>query len=485
MIPLKAHLHIDRKAKGAVYLQLANQLIHLIQSGTIRPGDKLPGSRSLAQDLKVHRQTVVHALEELESQGWVEIMPRRGTIISKELPELKTRSITSLQPEAPPVQTGFEPYGFPHLSPPFQYNYPLAFDDGAPDTRLAPVRELARAYARNLRRFNTRNYLGYGDARGSQRLRTILAEDFASNRGLRCTADQIMITRGSQMAIYLSARSVLKPGDQIIVGTTNYFTADMTFRHLGTIMQRVRVDEHGLVVDDIGHLCDQHPIRAVYVTSHHHHPTTVPLSPERRLKLLELAAEYRFVIIEDDYDYEFHYDNSPLLPLASADRHGLVVYIGSFSKSIAPAFRIGYIVAPQRFIEQAVCLRRIIDRQGDCIQELALADLIDEGVLKRHLNKAVKQYRNRRDCFANGLQRHLGDSVKFRLPSGGMALWAHFAPEIDLVRLSREAKANGLYLSDGTSFRQQLPSLNAIRMGFASMTEEEIERAVLQLKMLL
>ncbi|MEO1517932.1 MAG: PLP-dependent aminotransferase family protein [Bacteroidota bacterium] len=482
---LKSQLRIDRQARSPVYLQLANQLIHLVQSGLLRPGDKLPGTRKLAKDLDVHRQTIVHCLEELEAQGWIEIQDRRGAFISQQLPQLKRRPLGKQSLSTSPPQSGFAMRSFPHLSPPYQYNYPMAFDDGAPDTRLAPVEELARAYARNLRRFNTRQYLGYTEARGNLRLRRILADELGSTRALHPSPEQIMITRGSQMGIYLTAAAILRPGDRIVVGQSNYFTANMLFQHLDAQLCKVRVDQHGLVVDDIDLLCQQQDIRAVYVTSHHHHPTTVTLPPERRLQLLELAKQHRFAIIEDDYDYEFHYDNSPLLPLASADRDGLVVYIGSFSKSIAPAFRTGYIVAPSPFIDQLCCLRRIIDRQGDPIQELALADLIEEGVLRRHLKKALKQYRKRRDCFAKLLREELSEHVQFQLPSGGMALWAQFDPAINLTDLSRRALAKGLYFSDGALYRTANNSVNGSRMGFASMNEQEIERAVLTLKSLL
>ncbi|MEM1321789.1 MAG: PLP-dependent aminotransferase family protein [Bacteroidota bacterium] len=481
MLPYAQLIPISKTADTPVYLQITNAIIQSIQKGILKPGVKLPGSRRLARDLQLHRQTVVRAIEELSAQGWVDIQASRGAFIPKELPKVRLRPLTTAaSPHSiePATTTGFTYNHYPQVKKPVVIKQALAFNDGSPDTRLAPVQELATAYARNLRNNRDKMWLGYGDCRGSEALRQSISANFNQSRGLHTVPDNIMITRGSLMGIYLTAQALLQAGDRIVIGQTNYFTANMQFQQLGAQLERIGVDRQGLCVEEIDALCQQAPIKAVYVTSHHHHPTTVALAPERRLRLLELARHYGFAIIEDDYDYDFHYGNSPLLPLASADYSGQVVYIGSFSKSTAPAFRVGYIVAPTTFIDELICLRRLVDRQGDIVLERTVADLINQGIHRRYLKKAIRHYRERRDCFAELLRKELGDRVQFEVPEGGMAIWVRFDPAIDLHTTSRKAAAAGLYLSDGSSYNPPGQQLNASRLGFASMNLEEIAQAV-------
>ncbi|MGB0931530.1 MAG: PLP-dependent aminotransferase family protein, partial [Chitinophagales bacterium] len=261
-------------------------------------------------------------------------------------------------------------------------------------------------------------------------------------------------------------------------GETNYYVANRCFKIVGANILKIPVDKDGLVVDAIEPLCLQYAIKAIYVTSHHHHPTTVTLKPERRIQLLALAEKYRFMIIEDDYDYEFHYGNCPVLPLASADRQGLVVYIGSFSKLTAPVFRLGYVIAPQNVIRELVKWRRVVDLQGDAVLELAFAEMMEAGIIRRYLKKALKQYRIRRDVFCDLLQDRLSDVIHFNRPSGGMAVWTKFADRVNLIELSKIAPKYGLFISDGSQHNTPHQNLNSTRLGFATLNEAEIEEAI-------
>ena len=198
------------------------------------------------------------------------------------------------------------------------------------------------------------------------------------------------------------------------------------------------------------------------------------LSAERRVRLLQLAQQHQFAIIEDDYDYDFHYASSPLLPLASLDTHGTVVYVGSFTKCIAPGIRIGYVVAPENVIQSMATYRRTVDRQGDPVLEHALAGWIEDGELTRHLKKSVKVYRQRRDFFVRLLREQLGDFVRFQPPAGGMAVWTTFSPTVDLLALEAYARRQGIWLDDVRRWQ----TYRALRLGFASLNEEEMRRGV-------
>lgn len=480
-LPYPSMLQLSKASVVPIYLQISQGLIREIRRGVIQPGTKLPGTRALAEALEVHRKTVVAAFDELYAQGWIETFPSRGTFVSRVLPEVSPQKLAQ-NPERPalfPNQTGFALQSNPIINYPLvKYQGLLGFNDGFPDERLAPMEEIARTYRSLVKRSSARAYLSYVDTQGNANLRGELSEHLNLTRGLHTHADNLLLTRGSQMGIYLSALALLAPGDQMIVGETNYFTADATFRNAGAQLVRVPVDDWGLSVHHIREVCQQQRIRAVYVTSHHHHPTTVTLCADRRIRLLSLAEEFGFAIIEDDYDYDYHYNSSPILPLLSADTRGMVIYIGSLSKAIAPAIRLGYVVAPANFIHEISQLRRIIDRQGDPVMEQTIAELMHEGAIQRHLKKALKTYHQRRDFFCEVLRSTLGDAIAFKIPDGGMAIWGRFDPKLNLVQLSEKAFQKKLQLSNGLRYNPPGQNLNATRMGFASLNLDEIEQAV-------
>ena len=280
------------------------------------------------------------------------------------------------------------------------------------------------------------------------------------------------------MAMYLLTRALFRKDDIIIAGDTNYYYADHVFLAAGMKLQRIKVDEYGIDVDAIEKICQRKRIKAIYITSHHHYPTTVTLIASRRIRLLELSEKYGFIIIEDDYDYDFHYLSSPILPLISADVKGMVVYIGTLSKTIAPAIRTGYVIAPPNLILELARFRQLIDTQGDPIMELALAEMFDEGEIRRHMKKAQQEYHRRRDFMCSLLKDKLSDVIDFRIPDGGLAIWAKFDKSVPLPPLSEKLKAQGLILSNGLVHNNTAVSLNSTRMGFAWMTDKETEKAV-------
>ncbi len=483
MLPYKTLIHLDRAKTQPLYLQLVNRLIDLIQAAHLQAGKKLPGSRQMASLLEIHRKTVIQAYDELYAQAWIDIIPYKGTFVAQNLAMVQAKRLAVKDSLYFPQKAGYEILRTAdemiiHSPEMRKGGEKLSFDEGFPDLRLAPAKELSITYARVLRRQSQRNLLGYGEAAGALELRSILALQLNETRGLKCKPKHILITRGSQMAIYLSALALIKPGDGVIVGETSFYIANRIFHLLGAKLHYIPVDKHGLCVEDIHLICQKHSIRVLYLTSHHHHPTTVTLVPERRLQLLNLAQLYGFAIMEDDYDYDFHYANSPILPLASADTHGHVIYMGSFSKTTAPAFRVGYIVAPEDLIRYLKQLRLLIDRQGDSTMELAFAELLEAGIIRRYLKKALNVYHNRRDLCCDLLQKHLGEYISFDVPDGGMAIWVRFDPAIDMVKLSKEASKRGLHISDGKKYNPINQALNASRLGFASMNSEELREAV-------
>jgi GntR family transcriptional regulator/MocR family aminotransferase len=473
-IPFKTLLDLNSESSLPLYVQIANGISQNIQAGILKTGTKLLGTRSMADLLGFHRKTVIAAYDELFSQGWIEILPQKGTFIAQNLPNVKPISfLENNQKSIDNISSIIIPQNTIIKIPPVNSGFRLAFNDGLPDVRLAPREELARLYAHYVK-FGESAVLQYTNPYGQMRFRKVFSAFLNETRGMNIQPENILTTRGSQMAFYLIATALFQKNDEILVGDLNYPAFNMTFETLGLKLNRILIDEDGIVVDGIEEICEQKLIKAIYITSHHYHPTTVTLKPERRIKLLALAEKYGFYIIEDDYDYDFHYANRPVLPLASADRHGLVIYLGSFTKRIAPTFRVGYIVAKPEIIEELAKYRRIMDRQGDTILELVLADMLADGTLKRYTAKSLKTYRERRDFTCELLKNKLSDVINFRIPDGGMAIWAKFDKQISLSELSKKVAQKGLYLSDGSAYGD----LNACRMGFASMNLKEIEEAV-------
>jgi len=481
MLPYKSLLKIERANRTPIFLQITKQVIQLIQQGHLGAASKLPSSRALAILLDLNRNTVTKAYEELEALGWLEIKARKGVFVVESFPAvLPVEWTKEKKAKQETVIPTFEFYDFPALRLPIALGGQLGFDDGFPDVRLAPVNELARGYAKNMRQLAFENDLYYQDGLGHESLRAQLVIYLNETRGLNIKKEQILITRGTIMAIHLAIASTVRKGDKVIVGASSYQTANMVIEHFGGELLSIPVDEDGLVIEAIPDLCKRHAIRAIYVTSHHHHPTTVTLSPERRMRLMQLAQSHQFVILEDDYDYDFHFNNAPVLPLASGDQNGSVLYFGSYTKVIAPAFRVGYLVGPAKLIQSLPKLRRIFDRQGDRILEKTIADLLADGTIRRYLKKSWRQYKERRDICCSLLEAELGQYLHFKKPAGGLALWATFEESIDLLKLSKAMQTKGVYLSNGLTY--QSPNANSIRMGFASMTIAELEYCVSVLK---
>jgi GntR family transcriptional regulator / MocR family aminotransferase len=482
MLPYRSLILIDKKASLPVYQQIAHQLIRLVQKGHLQPGTALPSTRDMASFLSVHRKTVVAAYEELFIQDWVESQPRKGFIVSPQLPELKPRSFRKEAKVASySSNTGFDltPLKL-HLPIPLHGDYRWVIDDGFPDGRIIPTDSILKAYREYFSHHNGKAPVM--NASGALSLRSELATFLNNTRGLSIEPHHILITHGAQMAIYLTARLLLRPGANVLVGTPNYFYADRIFQQAGARLIRIPVDENGIDVDAIARYCRTKKPDLLYIIPHHHHPTTVTLSAERRMQLSSLIQQYHFPVLEDDYDYDFHYSSSPILPLASTDHGGRIIYIGSLTKLLSPTIRLGYLIAPQNFIEEATCYRRLMDIRGDHMLEEVMAMLFKRGEIQRHIKKSVKLYHQRRDHFAQRLQEDIGDAITFRKPDGGLAAWVQFHKKHSLPAIAARARTMGLSISNGKNYSSGPESLNGLRMGFASLNEMEIESALALLR---
>lgn len=479
-----SRIKLNQQNERAIYLQLSDEILILIKHGQLKTGQKLPSTRDVAGLLKINRITVSKAFKELQMQGWLQSFVGRGTFISSHIPELEPKKLQNEAINKAQKIAGFllneKQYLFnPYFVPATE----LHLDDGYPDPKLAPLKELYRAYRNQLTRSGLYNKFGsYGSPDGSVIYKDAISRYLNETRGLKTTERNILSVRGTLMGINLVCSALINPGDVVVSGIPGWQRAEHNFMHAKAKHIGVPVDEYGLMVDELRKICKRRKVRMVYVTPHHHYPTTVSLRIDRRLELLRLANEYGFIIFEDDYDFDFHYNHRPLLPLASADENGMVIYCGSFSKSFSPAFRMGYLAASENVIEHLTNVRILLDRQGDHILDNAMADLLNDGTVQRYLRKALTIYEERRNHFCSLLQSELGDVTNFSVPDGGMTVWTEFEKSINLERLAPKAYSKGLYFSDGKMHKYPTFNANGIRLGFASSTKEDLTKSVEILK---
>lgn len=465
----KFEIQLDEQSDKAIYLQIADAIIKDIHLGRLKSGDALPGSRNLAQLLKVNRNTVVEALNVLLIEGWLVSKERQGTFVADTLPDFKeVQKINPLTTSIKNIEGKF---------------YHLQFDDGHPDSKIAPIAELARAYRQIFNQKARWQMMGYGNELGDLEFRKSIVQMLNHQRGMQINEQNICITRGSQMAMYLTAQCVFTKGDYVLVENPGYKPAWLAFENAGANLLPVSVDKDGLVIDEvISYLKCGKKIKAIYVTPHRQYPTTATMSLKRRLELIRLSNKYGFTIIEDDYDNEFHFGYRPVLPLSSITELKNYVYIGTMSKVVAPALRIGYLATNNNtLIEQVGSLRKIIDVQSDSIMEQAVLQLIKDGTIKRHIRKATHQYKTKRDIMATLLEKYIKDKASYEIPEGGLAFWIVPNKQVDWLQISEKLKSKSIKIitPDTYSFNE---TINGIRLGYGSLSEKELEEGVVALR---
>ena len=480
----KQLISFDKSLSQPLYLQVSGQIINAIQRSYLRKGTKLPGTRTLSQLLKVHRNTAVAIYDELASQGWIEIIPNKGTFILE--PENKTAKIKATSQKINEAYTYAKTTGFPfqksfHLESTLQFtNAKYSINDGKPDLRLHPVHQFTRWYSAAMKRKTLIKKWNRTPEFYNSIFPTQLCNYLNATRGFHIRPNNLLNTRSTEMSLYVVSQLLLKPNDIVLVGNLSNYESNRIFQQTGAIIKTIPVDSNGLDIEYIKKHFIKHSIRCVYICAHRDYPTTVKLSAERRLELLQLAKEYAFAIIEDDFDYDFQFEGSAMLPMASADANGMVIYLGKFGKSLFPSFQTGFVVAPENLISEAKNYLELLDKQGDLIQEQMLSELITEGEIYRLMKKNIVIYKKRLNFLCSLLKKYFIETVKWEIPSGGLAIWLQFNPIISLVQLAKEAEKNDLYLPKTILYQDK--DTCAIRFGYGHLNEEEIEQVIKKLK---
>lgn len=479
MADWKLAFFLDPESAAPVYRQIAQGLIAEVRRGRLRPGDALPGYRTLAEQLGVARNTVMAAYQELQACGWVSSRPGTGSVIADEPPLHLAPAADPAISQGAPRNEGVERIGFALVSgsagaEPRLPQGLMQFGSGVPDARLLPGDALARAYGRALKR-NRSNPLALEDAQGHPLFREAIAGMLARTRGIATTPERIFVTRGSQHAFSLVAEALFAQGDVVAVEAFGARPAWEAFARAGARCLPVPVDEEGIDVEALAAIAARERLRAVFVTPQRQYPTLAVLSPARRQRLLELAARHRCAVLEADSDSEFQFEGCPLAPLAASDQAGVVVHIGTLSKLFSPGLRLGFAHGPSPLIRRMKAIRLGFDRQGDLVLERAMAELMEDGELQAHVNRMHEIYRRRRDALCAALGRELGGAVQAPAPPGGLALWVKVAPGIDVDAWASHALGRGVVFRPGRHFSFERAPVQGLRVGFSSAGEDELE----------
>ena len=475
-ISFTRYIRIHRNKVEPIYLQIAYQFINAVQRGYLPLGTKISGSRVLAEELGVHRKTIIAAFDELQAQGWVEIIPKKGTFVGN--PQL-TKTLTSTTNKR--EDAGFTFRKSFLLDSPFEKNEcDYHFNDGQPDYRLVNLDELSRFYRSSLKRKQVLKRLGDFSSRGNPYFLSQLGYYLNVTRSIHVSKDNILVAKNKELLLFSLAKQLIQPGDCVLVGELSFFFANMIFQQAGATIKTIPLDKDGLDVSYIRSHFKKGEIRCLYLNSHNFYPTTIALSEKRRKELVQLAHDYSFIILEDNDDYEFQYEKSAIPSLFHLDNNGIVVYIGSFGKILNPTFQIGFMLAPKNFTQEMAKFLQVLEPQEDLVLEQVLGEMIEEGSGIRYQKKASKTYKEKRDDFAEILQENLGNVCSYEIPTGGLAFWIQFKVTISLNQLVKHCKKNNLFLPRICLYQNQ--QITALRLGFGHLNKEEMTQVVLLLK---
>jgi GntR family transcriptional regulator/MocR family aminotransferase len=460
-------LFLDRTDPRSLTDQLYEQVREAISDGRLPAGSRLHPSRAVAEELQVARSTVTDAYARLTAEGYVEGRRGGGSVVTDD---------SHSHPSAEPAHSALSPT--PHAASIRRYGSRLTakakydLTAGRLDPRRFPLADWRRSMNRALTGL-TDDLGHYGDPQGSVELRNAVAHWVARSRGVTALAEQVVITHGSMHAVDLMARVLLRPGDLAVVEEPGYPPAAGVLRSLDVDVVGVPVDEHGLVVDAL-------PDRArlVYVTPSHQYPLGAVLSRERRIALLRWAARTGAAIVEDDYDAEFRYTTRPLEPLHRLDRDGRVIYVGTFSKTLSPALRIGFAVVPVELMPAVVAIRQAVDIGPSLLTTTALAGFIERGYLGRHLRRMRRVYAQRHRAVWSSLSALSGPQLTpLPTPAGlHVSLLAPAAPDDDLL-VARAARRDLLISTLRLTYQFEKPQPGIV-VGFGAIATEDVPTAI-------
>ena len=475
---------VDRAAAQPLHRQIYQGYRDAIVERRLRAGQRLPSTRALARELSVSRVPVVSAFEQLLAEGYIESAVGSGTFVARTLPDDEPPRTA---PGAPAVRPGPRVVSKGPAARPRDAAEPWLGGSGAfrmseVATRHFPFGVWSSLVGRHTRN-PQRSLLAYGDAMGQRPLREALAAYLRTARAVRCEADQIMVVSGSQQALEIAARVLLDPGSAVCIEEPGYAGVQEVLARAGARVVPVRVDAEGLDVDAAAARCPSP--RALYVTPSHQYPLGVTMSAGRRLQLLDWARRTGAWVLEDDYDSEYRYESQPIAALQGLDRDARVVYIGTFSKVLFPALRVGYVVIPPDLVPRFAAVRQAMDILSPTLPQAVLTDFLQEGHFGRHLRRMRQLYGARRDALVLALRGEIGDALQVQGAQAGVHLVATLARPADDRAIAERAARAGLWVMPLSSCYAGRVTRRGLVLGYGGTEADEMAAAVGRLRRVL
>ena len=463
-----------------LHARIQRAIRQLIVDGALGPGKPLPASRALARSLEVSRDTVEAAYAQLHAEGFINRRVGSGSFVAEMTEFASSRHLsrrdTLLRNQAPNLgkrgAAMFRSGGVREMLS------PRPFAHGIPETRSFPL-PLWERLERQVRKEAGAQTLLHGDPQGTEPLRRAIADYVNLERGARATADRILVLTSSQQALWLCANMLLDPGDRIFVEDPGYYGARKAFDATGLECVPVQVDRQGILVDRI--IAEPRQAKAVFLTPSHQFPTGVTLALDRRMALIKWAARHQAWIIEDDYDSEFHYAGKPTACVQGLDPYDRTIYIGTFTKSLFPGLRIGYVVLPPPLVKPMTVARTLLDGHSAPMAQLTLARFMEGGHFGAHVRTMRGVYAQRLGVLADLIGKHLADFVEPRIPAGGLQMPCMLTCDLQERTAVDAARRVGIELMGLSALHAAGDGKAGFLMGFAAYTPLEIEVAVKKL----
>jgi GntR family transcriptional regulator/MocR family aminotransferase len=459
---------------------LRNALRAEILNGRITPGSRLPASRELARQYQLSRGTILSALDELQSEGYLEGRRGSGTYVAKILPEHLLPSPEEADAEGDGAASrGPRLSAFASRVRPFRLEVKpenTAFRTNLPALDLFPTTLWAQLSGRRLRAASTRDLLGC-EPQGYLRLRQAIADYAHISRGIHCTPEQIIIVSGVQEGLDLAARLLINPGDKVLLEDPGYQGAYAVFAAMGARIVSMPLDAEGAAPRQ----ADLRNSRFVYVTPGHQYPVGMTMSLQRRLQLLAWAKMHDTPIFEDDYDSEFRFSGRPIPAMQGLDHSGKVIFCGSFNKVMFPSLRLGYLVVPGKLVEVFACTKAMTTRHQSLLDQAVLCDFIEQGHLGRHLRRMRKIYEQRFTILREAAEEHLSEYLEIANIEAGLQTIGRLRIDLSAETVAQRAALHDIDVVPLSRYCHTASIPEGLQIGFAAVQEKEIRRGVLKL----
>ena len=481
---------LDPRQKRPVYGQVYDWFRTAIIEGWMRPGQRIPSTRIMAAELRISRLSVSNAYEQLQAEGYLETFVGSGTCVARTIPDEALvpadagEKRRSEQVVPSPKRRTVSARGLsllPVTSEPW-LQHRGAFRVTMPALDEFPVKIWSKLVTRHCRT-QSRTMMAYGDAMGYLPFRNAITEYLKTYRGVRCEPSQVLVTTGSQQGLQITAHALLDAGDQVLIEDPGYPGARLAFISAGAELVAAPLDDDGMIVPKTnrrrGHA------HVAYLTPSHQYPLGMTMSAARRMSILNWANTTGSWIIEDDYDSEYRFDRRPIASLQGMDAHGRVIYIGTFSKILFPALRVGYVVVPKDLVPVFSAVRDAEDIFSSTFYQAVLTDFIHEGHFARYIRHLRMLYLERRENLVNAMRKEIGNDLQVVGSDAGMHLVGLLPPAVDDMKVSEEAARNGISAMPLSICCLKPPVRGGLILGYAGSNPRQINEGVRKLSLII